>query len=453
MTISSPGLGSGLDVNSIVTQLMAIEERPLTVLNTKEATVQARISSMGSLKGALSTLQSSLTALGKEDTFRAMSTKSSDSAVFTATSTTSSTAASYAVTVDRLAQAHKTGSAEFADTATFGGTAGDEMTLTVGDESFTLDLSTAKTLQEIQTAINDELNTTGVTAGLITGDSDQQTLTLTSDSVGYDNRVQLSFGGTINASTFNFSMLNRDGDGVLLASENELDASLTIDGVSVTRSSNSISDAIAGVTLNLKSEGSADITISADSGQATSAVTSFVNALNGVLDQIKSISDSGSGNRSVMRSIEAQIGSILKSGSKGLGNFSYVAELGITTKEGRGLRLDSAELTTAMQDDPESVIQFFSDENNGFAAKMDGMLDSFLQSGGVLDSIVDGAKSEITRIERNRSLLEQRLISTEARIRSQFEALDTLMSSMQTTSNYLTSQLDSLANLLSGSKK
>jgi len=453
MAISSPGLGSGLDVNSIVTQLMAIEERPLTQLNTKEATVQASISAMGSFKSALSSLQSSLTALGKEDTFRAMSTKSSDSAVLTATSTSSSTAASYSVTVNRLAQAHKTGSAAFADTATFGGTAGDEMTLTLDDKSFTLDLSTAKTLQQIQTAINDELNTTGATAGLITGDSGQQTLTLTSDSVGFDNRVQLSFGGTLNASTFDFSMLNRDGEGVLIATENELDSSVTIDGVSVTRSSNSITDAISGVSLDLKSEGSADVTISADSTPATSAVSSFVNSLNDVLAQTKSISSSGSGNRSVMRSIEIQINSILNTELKGVGSFSYVAELGITTKEGGGMQLDSVDLTAAMQDDLESVVQFFSDENSGFVTKMDGVLDSFLRSGGVIDGIVDGAENEVTQIERSRSLLEQRLVSTEARIRSQFESLDTLMSSMQTTSNYLTTQLDSLSNLISGNKK
>lgn len=181
MPISSPGLGSGLDVNSIVTSLMAIEERPLTLLNQKEATVQAEISSMGGLKSALSTLQSSLTALGKEDTFRATSTQSSDSAVFTATSSSTATSANYAVTVNRLAQAHKVGSTGFADTTTFGGTAGDEMTITVDSKSFVLDLSTAKTLSQIQSAINAELNTTGVTAGLITGDSGQQTLTLTAD--------------------------------------------------------------------------------------------------------------------------------------------------------------------------------------------------------------------------------------------------------------------------------
>ncbi|TVO75286.1 flagellar filament capping protein FliD [Sedimenticola selenatireducens] len=447
MAISSPGLGSGLDVNSIISSLMAIEERPLTLLNQKEAEVQANISAMGSLKSALSSLQSSLTALGEEDTFRATSTQSSDSAVFTATSSSTATSANYAVTVNRLAQAHKVGSTAFADTATFGGAAGDEMILTVDSKTFTLDLSTAQTLSQIQSTINAELNTTGVTAGLITGDSGQQTLTLTASDTGYDNRVQLSYGGAINASTFNFSMLNRDSDDVLLATEAELDASVTIDGVPVTRSSNSITDAVAGLTLNLKTEGSASVTINADSSSATGAMNTFVASLNDVLNQVKSISSSGTGNSSVMRSIEFQLSSIMNAGQTGLGSYSYLSQLGVTTKEGGGMTFDSSKLSTAMTDDIEGVISFFSDTSKGFDVRMDGMLDSFLQSGGVIDSIVNGAKSEVTTITRNRSLMEQRLISTEARLRSQFESLDTLMSSMQTTSSYLTSQLESIANL------
>lgn len=447
MAISSPGLGSGLDVDSIVTSLMALEERPLTLLNQKEAKVQANISAMGSLKSALSSLQSSLTALGKEDTFRSTATQSSDSAVFTASSSTTATTANYAVTVNRLAQAHKVGSSAFADTATFGGGAGDAITLTLDSKSFTLDLSTAQTLSQIQSTINTELNATGVTAGLITGDSGQQTLTLTASDTGYDNRVQLSYGGAINASTFNFSMLNRDSDNVLLAAEAELDSSVTIDGVSVTRSSNSITDAVAGLTLNLKTEGSANVTISSDSSSATSAVNSFVTSLNDVLSQVKSISSSGVGNSSVMRSIEFQISAIINAGQTGLGSYAYLSQLGVTTKEGGGMTFDSTQLTAALTDDIEGVINYFSDSSKGFGVRMEGMLDSFLQSGGVIDSIVNGAKSEVTTIARNRDLMEQRLVSTEARLRSQFESLDTLMSSMQTTSSYLTSQLESIANL------
>ncbi|MCW8890210.1 MAG: flagellar filament capping protein FliD, partial [Sedimenticola sp.] len=441
------GLGSGLDVNSIISSLMAIEERPLTLLNQKEATVQAEISAMGSLKSALSNLQSSLTALGKEDTFRSTSTQSSDSTVFTATSSTTATSANYAVTVNRLAQAHKVGSSALSGTATFGGAAGDKLTITVDSKSFDVDLSTAKTLSQIQSAINVDLNTTGVTAGLITGDSGQQTLTLTASETGYDKRVQLSYGGAINASTFNFSMLNRDSDDVLLLAESELDSSVTIDGVSVTRASNSITDAVAGLTLELKKKGSANATISADSSGATNAVSGFVSALNDVLTQIQSTSSGGLGNSSVMRSIEFQISSILNARQTGFGDYSFLSQMGITTKEGGGLTFDSAKLKTALADDIDDVINFFTDTTKGFETRMDSMLDSFLQSGGVIDSIVNGAKNEVTTITRNRSLLEQRLESTEARLRNQFESLDTLMSSMQTTSSYLTSQLESIANL------
>lgn len=169
--------------------------------------------------------------------------------------------------------------------------------------------------------------------------------------------------------------------------------------------------------------------------------------MNDVLAQIQSISAGGVGNSSVMRSIEFQISSVINARQTGLGDYSFLSQMGVTTKEGGGMTFDSSTLTTAMTDDLEGVINFFTDASKGFDVRMDGMLDSFLQNGGVIDSIVSGAKSEVTEITRNRNLLEQRLISTEARLRSQFASLDTLMSSMQTTSSYLTSQLESIANL------
>ena len=225
MPISSPGLGSGLDVTSIVSQLMEVERQPLVRLDGQEALVQAEISAYGNLKGGLSSMQSSLTKLQDALTFQSTTAASSDSAVLDVSSDTDAVTSSYSVTVNRLAQQHKLGSSEFASTASFGGSAGDVLTLIVGAKSFTLDLSSAKTLSEIQEAINVDGNQTGLTAGLITGDSGNQTLVLTSGDTGYDKRVQLSFGGMLDANTFNFSMLNRDADNQLLATENELDAS------------------------------------------------------------------------------------------------------------------------------------------------------------------------------------------------------------------------------------
>ncbi|MCP4277739.1 MAG: flagellar filament capping protein FliD [Gammaproteobacteria bacterium] len=453
MAIAAPGLGSGLDVTGIVSQLMEVEQQPLVRLNQKEAQAQAQISAYGALRGGLSTLQTAMEKLQDAVTFQATKAASSDSDIFTVSSDTDAVASSYNVTVNRLAQQHKLGSSEFASTTTFGGGAGDELTLTVGSESFTLDLSTAMTLSEIQAAINVDGNETGVTAGLITGDSSNETLVFTSGSSGYDNRVELSFGGAVDATTFNFSMLNRDDSNVLLATENELDASLTVDGVGVTRSSNSISDVVSGLTLDLKSTGQATASISQDTSVAESAVDGFISNYNSLKDLLSTLGSSGASS-SVLRNIESQLRGVLNTGLSGLGDYSYISELGVTTNSDTGkLQFDSEMLTTAMEENPDSIIGFFSDEDNGFAVKFDTLLEGLVQSGGTIDSIVEGTNTRIDGFERSRESMERRLVAIEQRYLRQFGALDTLMASMTTTSEYLGRQLDMLDNLVSGNDR
>lgn len=445
MAISAAGLGSGLDVTSIVSQLMELEQLPLTRLNQKEATVQAEISAYGVLKGGLSSLQSALDKLKDAETFQATKSSSSNTDVLTVSSDTDAISSSYYVTVDRLAQQHKLGSAEHASTATFGGNAGDKLTITVGTNDFELDLSTAMTLSEIQAAINIDSNETGVTAGLITGDSGNQTLVLTSGESGYENRVQLAFEG-VDPNSLGFSMLNRDENDVLLASENELDASLIVDGVSLTRGSNSIDDVVSGLTLNLVDTGQSTISINANPSVASDAVKAFVSTYNSLQDQLDKLADYASS--SVLRGVENQIRNVLNTGLSGLGSYSYISELGVTTNSDTGkLEFDSSMLVSALEDNPDSVISFFTDEDSGFAGKMDTMLEGYLQSGGTMDSIINGANSRVDGIERSRESLERRLEAIEQRYLKQFAALDTLMASMTTTSEYLTTQLDALSKI------
>jgi flagellar hook-associated protein 2 len=432
---------------------MAIERQPLLRMDQKEAEVQAEISGYGSLKGVLATLQNAMEKLGDSETFQATKANSSNTEVLTVSSTTDATASSYSITVNSLAQAHKLGSTEFSSSTTFGGTAGDELTLTVGLNSLTLDLSVAKTLSEIQAAINVETNTTGISAGLITGDSGNQTLVLTSSNTGYEDRIQLSFNGSIDASSFGFSMLNRDADNQLLVSENDLDASLTVDGVSVTRGSNNISDVVEGLTFELQSQGQANVSIGQDTSIAQQAVDSFINAYNKVKDQLSSLATSGV-NGSVLRGIESQLRGVLNSGLSGLGVYKYISELGVTTNADTGkLQLGSEKLMTALEQNTDSVTSFFSDENTGFATDLGNLLNGFLQSGGTLDSILGSANSRVDSIERRREEMERRLESVEQRYLKQFGALDTLMVSMTTTSNYLSSQLDMLSNMVSQNTK
>jgi len=448
VAISSPGLGSGLDVTSIVSQLMEVERQPLLRLTQQEAVVQAEISAYGLLKGGLSSLQDSLAKLKDASTFQATAAASSDTATLGVSSDTEAVTSSYSVTVNRLAQHHKLGSSEFLSSATFGGAAGDAMTLTVGTDSFVLDLSSAMTLAEIQEAINVDGNATGVTAGLITGDSGNQTLVLTSGESGNDSRVQLSFGGALDANTFNFSMLNRDADNLLLATENELDASLTVDGVAVTRGGNTISDVVEGLTFSLKQAGSSNVSISRDTAVASTSIEAYIEVYNSLKQQMVSLDSSGL-NGSLLRNLESQIRGVLNNGLSGLGDYSYISELGVTTNSDTGkLQLDSEMFTTALEQNPDSVLSYFSDEDSGFANNMDNLLESFLKFGGTIDSIVDSANSRVSSIERNRESMERRMEAIELRYLNQFGALDTLMASMTTTSNYLTTQLDALSDMI-----
>ncbi len=451
--ISAPGLGSGLDVNGIISQLMAVESQPLAKLDQKEAGYQAEISGYGSLKSALSTLQSSLSSLKSQETFQATSGRSSDESVLSVRTGADVVPSTYDVTVNRLAQRHKYGSAEFASTQTFGGSAGDSLTITSGTASFTIDLSTAMTLEEIQAAINVDANETGITAGLITGDNGNQTLVLTSGESGYDRRVQVSYGGTLDATTFSFSTLNRDSNGVLLSSDTELDASLVVDGVSVTRSGNQITDVINGVTLDLVGTGTAVVTVAEDPAVAVNAVRGFVDAYNELKETLSSLASSSLNGNSLVRRVESGLRGVFNQAFRGLGDYTYLAEFGIRTNKDTGkLEFDPAKLEAALQDNPDSVTNFFSDGDKGFAVRVDDLIEGFVGTDGMIDSVIQGVNSSIERVGDQREALQRRLEMIEKRYRDQFTALDTLMAQMTTTSDYLGRQLDALAAMVNNKK-
>lgn len=446
--LQSQGIGSGLDINSIVAQLMAIEQRPLLRLVEKGAAYQAEISSFGSLKSALSSLQSALSGLKDATTFLATTATSSKEDVLTATTAGDTAPLSFNATVNRLAQRHKLAPlSEFASTHTFGGTAGDELVLSVGTDSLTVDLSTAKTLTEIREVINGSDNDTGITALVITGDSDQQTLVLTGEETGYEDRIQLSYGGNINAGTFDFAIINTDANGQPI-SETELDASLVVDGVTVTRAGNSIADVIEGVTLELAGVGETEVNVTRDTAAATSAVQGFVSAHNALRQELNQLSAGELGGDSALLSVGAQIRSVLNNPSSGVGNFSYLQEVGVTTNENGDLQLDSTRLTSALDEDLAGLAALFADEEVGFAVRLDSLLERFVQAGGAIDLRVDGLNSRIDGLQDREAQLQRRLVLKEERLRAQFTALDGLVSQLQTTSSFLTQQLATLPGLL-----
>ena len=209
-TISSAGIGSGLDVNGIVDGLMAVERRPLQILQGKQQLYTTQISAYGELISAVSSFQASMENLNDLTALDKFKTSSTNSDLIDISSTDNPDLGSFNVEVTRLADFHKMSSNEILSTDTFGGAAGDSLSIQVGSDIadlITVDLSTAQTLAEIRDAINADESNPGVRASLVNGDNGLQKLVFSAEDIGSTNALSLSYGGAIDAATFGLLLL------------------------------------------------------------------------------------------------------------------------------------------------------------------------------------------------------------------------------------------------------
>lgn len=466
--ISSPGLGSGLDVNSIVQQLMQVEQQPLIKLSGREAAQQAQISAYGSIKGALSTFQSSIKALTNSDLFTGVKGTLTDSSIATVTTTSSATAGSHQIEVMSLAQAQKIKSEAFAlPTTSIGsgklkiefGTYNTDGTFTENpNKTKTIEIDSAhSTLADIRTAINNEK--AGITASIV-NDGRGNRLVITSNNTGLENtlRITAEDDDLNNTDNSGLSRLAYDATtgGTLNMTETVAaqNATMKIDGILISKSSNTVTNALEGVTFNLL-KASPSSTTGLNIGQETSkiqtAVSSFVTAYNDLDKAIKDATQYDAKNgiastltgdatvRTVQTQLRNTIGSILSSSSI---EFNSLSEIGISFQKEGTLRLDSGKLNSALTNSSKDVAELFS--TNGVTGKLDNIIDGMLKKKGLIDSRLDGINATIKNIGHQRESILNRLEIVEKRYRSQFMALDSMVSSMNQTSNFLQQQLANL---------
>ncbi len=450
-TIQSPGVGSGLDVNNIVSQLMAIERRPLNILNQKQSIIEAQISAYGQLKSKVSSFQSAMSELGSLSKFQTFAPESSDETVSTATADSTAEAGSFDINVTALAASQKLASGPFADS---GAVVGEGiMTLSVGADSFSVTIDgTNNTLSGIRDAINNASDNTGVSATIINDDLGSR-LILTSDDTGTSNSLTVTVSGDSVGSdtdTSGLSALVYDvSGGVTNLSQvtAAADAVLTIDGFTVTSASNAVQGAIAGVTLNLEKIGNAKIDIVRDDEKIKESVQAFADAYNELRDEIDLQRAGQLEADSTLLSMENQLLGVLNAGAAITGSsYTFLVEVGVSVdKEGR-MQVDDSDLTTALNTNFNSFANLFAAADEGFAARFETIADQFLADNGLIDAREDGLKIRSDRIDDDKIRMELRLELIETRIRAQFTALDTLVSSLSATGNFLTQQLDLLNN-------
>ena len=439
MAITAAGVGSGLDIESIVSQLMSLERQPLVALQRRESDTRAQISAYGTLKSAVSAFRDAMQDLGTLDAFRIFQADSSDEEVMTASADGDAANGIYNIDVARRAQNHKMGSDAFAEGTTFGGAAGDSLTLTVDGASSVIDLTEAKTLAGVRDAINSASDNPGVTATILNVGGGEQRLILTASESGSAKRVELGFGGAMTAGSFNFATTNRDSEGVVLTDLAELDAAFTIDGFDLTSASNSVTGVIDGLNIELQGEGSAVLDVTRDNEAIQASAQAFVDAYNKVLSTVSDLRNGQLSGDSTLRSIQSRMRAVLNTPPTGLsGTFDALSQLGIKTNGTTGrLEFDDDTFNAALETDFAAVAQLFANNDQGYAFRFDALAGNFLDDEGLIETRVDGLDSRARRLEDAQSELERRLDLREVALRRQYAALDQLVGSLQSTNTFL----------------
>jgi len=390
-TISSPGLGSNLDVNSIVSQLMAIERQPLQAIDRKEASFQAQLSAFGTIKSSLTTFQTALQSLDDVSRFQAYKASIGDSSVATVAAANTAAAGNHSLEVTKLANSQKLVAAGQTSATTsigngtltieFGTISGGTFNSTTGKytgASFTADGAGAKTItigasNNSLTGMRDAINAAkiGVTASIVNdGSGTPYRLSLAVNDTGAAKSLRLSVTGDAALS----NLLSHDASGTqnLVETATASNAEFKLDGVSISKASNSVTDALEGVTLNLlrtNAGSSTQISVVRDSTGAKSAAESLVKAYNDVNTTLKNLGAYNPANKqsSILQgdvtliTLHSRIRATLTDALKGAaGSYSNLSQIGIAfTKEGT-LKFDSAKFQTAIDAAPNDIATLFA---------------------------------------------------------------------------------------------
>lgn len=476
--------GSGLDVNSIVSQLMTLEKRPLTVLTQRETQVTARITALSRVQGGVSALQNAAASLAKTTTFNAMRASSSGDGVMAAvTDSTAAAAGTYQVKVNSLASSHALASQVFTAsdqigtgslTIQFGSVSGNNFTPAANSSATPITITSSNnTLAGIRDAIN--AAKIGVTASVVTDNAGSR-LSLIANDTGLANTIRVSVNDGSDGSNTNNQGLSRlsfdptitltqgnlTGSGrQMLETRAPVDASYEVNGLALTSSSNKVSTAISGVTLDLK-KASADtintVTVERDTLSIRMAVDSFIKAYNDVDKVIRDVTAYDPANRkgavlngdSAVRSVQSQLRALLGSQmSAATGDFSMLSSVGIEIGKDGSLSLSASRFEAALAD-PAKMSRLFtttsegSESARGFGVRFEALGKLIAGPGGLLPGRTSSQQSQIDAIAKQKIRLNDRLDDIEKRLRLQYASLDAQLARMQGTSSSLANALSQL---------
>ena len=471
-TISSAGIGSGLDVNSIVTSLMAVESQPLTALQTKATTLQTNLSAFGQVQSLVSSLQDAAKPLFDPNSFALTNTSSTDPSSVSAGTSTGAVPGIYSVAVSSLSagQSLVSQTGQFTDGTSVVGTgsltirlgtwnAGNTaFTPQAGSSDITIPIgASADTLAGVRDAIN--AANAGVSATIVT-DASGARLALQSSATGAANgfRISVADADGNNSDAAGLSRLAYDPASAaaqMTLAQSAADAQATINGISVTSSSNTLSGVISNITFNLSKVTAQPVTVNVtrNTDAIKSSVAAFVAAYNSLNSYLSSETHYDPTTQtaaplqgdSTATSIQNQLHAMLSQSTGASSMFSTLSSIGVQVQKDGSLLLSDTTFNNALTNLPQltkalSNVDATNPSNNGFGKRFNDWTSSLLGIDGTLPGKTASIQSSITSNQKDQDAMNALLAQTKARLQAQYTALDSTMAQANSLAAFVTQQ-------------
>ncbi|EHG6158085.1 flagellar filament capping protein FliD [Escherichia fergusonii] len=466
-SFTSLGVGSNLPLDTLLTNRTTAEKKRLTPITQQQSSNTARLTAFGTLKSSLEKFQTANTALNDAALFKS-TTAVSSSTDLTVSTTAGAAAGIYKISVSQLAQAQSIRTTTpVTDSKAIQGNSNSERTLVIKqdgkDKPLEIKLTSEQTsLEGLRDAINNADG--GVSASIVKVKDNDYQLVLTSSETGLKNQMSVSVQGDEKLNQFiSFNNPDVTGNNVEQIVEAQ-DAKLSVNGINIERSSNTITDAPQGITLNLtKVVDDVTITVNKSDEKSTSAIKAWVEAYNSLVDTIGSLTkytavdpgaekqDTSNGallGDSTVRTIQTGIRGQF-SASANSGNFQTLSQIGITQDGTTGkLKIDDDKLKKALSEHSVDVQQLLvgDGKETGITTKIAGLVKGYLADDGIIDSAQDSINSTLKKLTKQYLSVSASIDDTIARYQAQFTQLDTMMSKLNNTSTYLTQQFEAMSS-------
>ena len=443
-TINFSGLATGIDTGALIDGLMKVEHRPIDLLQNQESGLQNKLSLFNDLNSKLAALNTAAQNLSTSSRFFVNKASSSADSVLGATAGSNAVAGNHSITVNSLARGTTQASATFSSQTS--NVRQGTLAITVGATTTNITVDgTNNTLQGLRDAI--DTSGAAVTASIVQVDANNYRLVVNGKNTGTANAVTIDETGLTTGTD------PLPGFSVTQAAT---DASLTVDGIAITRSTNLISDVITGVSLDLKSSSASpvQVTISNDGDAIKKQINDFVAAYNDVLSFIQEQTKYDSENKtagpligdSTIQTVQSLLRTAL--GTAVSGSPSTLAEIGIKTQSDNTLTVDDTKLSDALNSNLSGVSNLFLDATSGVAQKMMASVDSLTSAGtGILTASIDGTQNNIYDLADQITQKEAALVLMQEDLTRRFAALEALVSQLKSQGQYLTQQLASLPKI------